>query len=45
MAIRESGIADSIHEPETVSVLAVEKGIYEYESMSMEISQQELILD
>ena len=44
LQLRESGIADGVHLPETVSILAIEKGIYEYESMSMEVGKQELLL-
>ena len=43
--VRESGIADGIHLSETVSILAIEKGIYEYESTSMEVGKQELLLN
>ncbi len=42
--IRESGVADGVHLPERVSVIAMEKGIYEYESMSLEVNQLPLTL-
>ena len=42
--IRESGVADGVHLPERISVIAMEKGIYEYESMSLEVNQLPLTL-